>query len=65
MPTVGTEFLGFRLIHELGRGAFARVFLALQKDLANRPVVLKVSTDLGGESHTLAQLQQYDAVLVY
>src|SRR5437879_4238043 len=30
MPDAGMEFLGFRLVHELGRGAFARVFLARQ-----------------------------------
>src|SRR5271166_810731 len=30
MPAVGSEFLGFRLIAELGSGAFGRVFLARQ-----------------------------------
>src|SRR5262249_19752324 len=28
MPEAGDQFLGFRLLSELGRGAFARVFLA-------------------------------------
>src|SRR5262249_30298268 len=65
MPEAGQEFLGFRLIEELGRGAFGRVFLAFQGDLANRPVALKVSTDLQGESHTLAQLQHTNIVPIY
>src|SRR5262249_34413300 len=65
MPEAGRDFLGFRLIEELGRGAFGRVFLAHQGDLANRPVALKVSTDLKGESHTLAQLQHTNIVPIY
>src|SRR5438128_591474 len=39
MPEVGTEFLGFRLIQEVGKGAFARVYLAHQGDLADRLVI--------------------------
>jgi len=42
-----------RLRRELGRGAFARVFLAEQTDLAGRPVVLKVSAMEGSEPQTL------------
>src|SRR5262249_50959929 len=56
-PEPGSEFLGFHLLAELGRGAFGRVYLARQGDLANRFVSLKLSTDLFGESQTLAQLQ--------
>ena len=37
LPAVGDELFGFRLRHELGRGAFARVFLAEQAELAGRP----------------------------
>ncbi len=65
MPEVGTEFLGFRLISELGRGAFGRVFLARQAALANRLVALKVSPDAGGESQKLAQLHHTHIVPVY
>src|SRR5579863_3124212 len=43
LPGVGDDVFDFRLRHELGRGAFARVFLAEQIGLADRPVVLKVS----------------------
>src|SRR5262249_33659895 len=45
-PEAGERFCGFQLLRELGRGAFARVFLARQDDLAQRPVVLKISTQL-------------------
>jgi serine/threonine protein kinase/Flp pilus assembly protein TadD len=65
MPGVGDDFLGFRVVEELGRGAFGRVFLARQSDLADRHVVLKVSTDLHGESQKLAQLQHTNIVPVY
>jgi serine/threonine protein kinase/Tfp pilus assembly protein PilF len=65
MPEVGTHFLGFHLVEELGRGAFGRVFLAHQGDLANRPVALKIATNIFGESQTLAQLQHTNIVPIY
>ena len=63
-PEVGQEVLGFRLLAELGRGAFARVFLAQQADLAARRVVVKVSA-AGDEPQTLAQLQHTNIVPIY
>jgi eukaryotic-like serine/threonine-protein kinase len=65
LPEIGTAFLGFRLVGELGEGAFGRVYLAEQGDLANRPVALKVSTNIFGEAHTLAQLQHTNIVPIY
>ena len=65
LPEVGSTFLGFHLLKELGQGAFGKVFLAQQGDLANRFVALKVSTDLFGESQTLAQLQHTNVVPIY
>ena len=65
MPEVGDNFLGFHLIGELGRGAFSRVYLAQQGDLANRPVALKVSPECFSESQTLAQLQHANIVPIY
>jgi serine/threonine protein kinase/Flp pilus assembly protein TadD len=65
MPEPGTEFLGFRLIQELGKGAFARVYLAQQGDLANRYVALKVTPTFDDESRTLAQLQHTNVVPIY
>jgi serine/threonine protein kinase/tetratricopeptide (TPR) repeat protein len=65
LPAVGDELFGFQLRQELGRGAFARVFLAEQADLAGRPVVLKVSGIDGNEPQTLAQLQHTNIVPIY
>jgi serine/threonine protein kinase/tetratricopeptide (TPR) repeat protein len=59
------KFLNFRLLSELGRGAFGRVFLARQDDLAQRLVVLKISAEVSAESHNLAQLQHTNIVPVY
>jgi serine/threonine protein kinase/Flp pilus assembly protein TadD len=66
LPEVGTELLGFRLLAELGKGAFGRVYLAQQGDLADRSVVLKICPDVhNGESRTLARLQHTNIVPVY
>src|SRR5579871_678925 len=65
LPTVGDELCGFRLCHELGRGSFARVYLAQQKTLAARPVVVKVSAIDSDEPQTLAQLQHTHIVPIY
>jgi serine/threonine protein kinase/Flp pilus assembly protein TadD len=65
LPEPGSDFAGFRLIRELGRGAFGCVYLARQGDLADRPVALKVSADLFGEPQTLAQLQHTHVVPIY
>lgn len=65
LPSPGTQFLGFRLVEELGRGAFGRVYLARQADLAGRPVALKVACDIADESQTLAQLQHTNIVPIY
>jgi serine/threonine protein kinase/Tfp pilus assembly protein PilF len=65
LPDVGETLFGFRLRHELGKGSFARVFLAEQADLAGRPVVLKVSDREGDEPQTLAQLQHTHIVPIY
>jgi serine/threonine protein kinase/Tfp pilus assembly protein PilF len=65
LPSPGQTFLGFRLEDELGRGAFGRVFLARQGDLAGRLVALKIACDIVGESQTLAQLQHTNIVPIY
>ena len=64
-PAVGMSFAGFQLVALLGKGAFGRVYLARQDELAERYVALKVSADLTGESRTLAQLQHTNIVPVY
>ncbi len=65
LPDVGDVVFGFRLCQPLGQGAFARVFLAEQADLAGRPVVLKVSDIAGDEPQTLAQLLHTHIVPIY
>ncbi len=65
LPTEGEELFGFRLRRPLGSGAFARVYLAEQPDLACRQVVLKVSATEGSEHHTLARLQHTNIVPIF
>jgi serine/threonine protein kinase/tetratricopeptide (TPR) repeat protein len=65
MPRPGDTFLGFRLIEELGRGSFARVFLANQQALSDREVVLKISLRPTREAERLARLQHTNIVPVY
>jgi eukaryotic-like serine/threonine-protein kinase len=65
LPTVGSEFLGFRLLAELGAGSFGRVYLASQENLADRHVVLKIAPHLFDEPRTLAQLQHNHIVPIY
>jgi serine/threonine protein kinase/tetratricopeptide (TPR) repeat protein len=65
MPGLGRVVAGFVLEAELGRGAFGRVFLGRQPDLADRPVAVKVSAKFPGEWKTLARLQHAHIVPVY
>jgi len=55
-PTPGEAFLGFQLLHELGRGAFGRVFLATEPALGGRRVAVKVAEHGAAEADTLAKL---------
>ncbi|MFO0849333.1 MAG: protein kinase [Gemmataceae bacterium] len=64
-PKVGDRFLGFALKEELGRGAFARVFLAEQLDLADRLVALKVTVRPTREPQRLARLRHTNIVPIY
>src|SRR5438067_13533365 len=65
MPSAGETFAGFKLVRELGRGAFGRVFLAEQPDLADRPVVVKVTLDARTEVRALARLLHTNIVPIY
>jgi serine/threonine protein kinase/Tfp pilus assembly protein PilF len=65
LPATGSAFLGFQLEAILGSGAFGRVYLARQGDLAGRPVALKISANVAGESRVLAQLQHTNVVPIY
>jgi eukaryotic-like serine/threonine-protein kinase len=64
-PDVGQTIGGFHLVEELGRGAFARVFRAEERQLADRPVALKVARTGSREPQTLARLQHTNIVPVY
>ncbi|MBL8848370.1 MAG: serine/threonine protein kinase [Planctomycetaceae bacterium] len=60
----GTTLGDFELLVGLGRGAFAKVFLARQKSM-QRLVAVKVSADSGTEPQTLAQLDHDYIVRVF
>lgn len=60
----GQRLDDFDLVEELGRGAFARVFLARQRSM-QRWVALKVSRNAGIEPQTLAQLDHPYIVRVF
>ena len=64
-PKKGEVLGGFRIVSELGRGAFARVYLAEQVDLGNRLVALKVSRAEGDEPQMLARLQHTHIVPIH
>jgi len=61
---VGETIDDFELLAQLGKGAFATVFLARQRSM-QRLVALKVSSDRGSEAQTLAQLDHPHIVRVY
>ena len=61
---VGERVDDFDLLMGLGRGAFARVFLARQRSM-QRIVAVKISEDRGSEPQTLAQLDHDYIVRVF
>jgi serine/threonine protein kinase/Flp pilus assembly protein TadD len=64
-PEPGQSFLGFELQRELGRGAFARVFLATEQALGHRRVAVKLSRGGGAEASTLGRINHPNIVSVY
>ncbi|MCC9603396.1 protein kinase [Stieleria sp. JC731] len=64
-PRVQDTFAGYRIVSQLGEGAFSKVFLARQPDLAERYVVLKVTQSPNRESDRLASLQHSAIVPVF
>jgi eukaryotic-like serine/threonine-protein kinase len=64
-PEAGQTIAGFRLVEELGRGTFARVYRAEDRTLADRPVALKVARPGSREPQTLARLQHTHIVPIY
>lgn len=64
-PRPGARLLHFEIVEELGRGAFARVYLARQESLANRLVAVKVTSVRTAEPQTLAKLRHTNVIPVY
>lgn len=64
-PEVGQSFLTFQLVRELGRGAFARVFLARQMGMGDRFVVVKIARHGVSEAATLGRLEHPNIVQVH
>ncbi|MFV1966694.1 MAG: serine/threonine-protein kinase, partial [Pirellulaceae bacterium] len=64
-PECGQEFLGFEVLHELGIGAIARVYLAAEHALGGRFVAIKVSLYGDDEADTLGKLSHPNVVPVH
>ncbi len=64
LPEAGDSIGPYVLRRELGRGSFARVFLAEEADLENRLVVVKVSTRVTREPWLLARAQHAHIVKI-
>lgn len=64
-PTEGETWCDFRLQAPLGRGAFARVFLANQIGVGQRAVAIKLSTAVSDEADTLGKLKHANIVAVH
>jgi serine/threonine protein kinase len=64
-PSVGETRGDFLLLAELGSGAQGRVFLAQQRCLGDRPVVLKLTPAEAREHLALARLQHTHIVPLY
>jgi serine/threonine protein kinase/Tfp pilus assembly protein PilF len=64
-PAPGQTWLDFQLLQELGRGAYSRVYLAREKSLGDRLVVVKATALGPQEAHTLGMLQHPHIVPVH
>ncbi|MBX9653092.1 serine/threonine protein kinase [bacterium] len=56
-PEIGESLGEFTLVSEIGTGAAGRVYLARDRDLAGRMVVIKATPRIGGEHLNMARLQ--------
>lgn len=64
-PLPGDTVSGFELVSHLGRGGFARVYLARERSLGGRLVAVKLSPEGPAEAETLAKLRHANIVPVY
>ncbi len=65
LPDVGDSIGPYSLRRQLGRGSFARVYLATQTDLEDRLVVIKVSTRATREPWLLARVRHAHIVEIF
>ena len=64
-PELFSDFLGYQIVHELGVGAIARVYLATEVALGGRLVAIKVAQEGGDEAETLGKLTHPNIVPVF
>jgi serine/threonine protein kinase len=64
-PQPGDGFLDYAFLSELGRGTFARVFLAREMNIGGRFVAVKLTLHDTNEPATLGRLQHPGVVPVY
>lgn len=64
-PSLGETVGDLTLVRELGRGAFARVFLATEASTGDRPIVVKLSSGASREAQTLGPLSHPHIVPVW
>ncbi len=64
-PAPPCRFMQYELMKEIGRGSFARVFLAEESDLGNRQVVVKIAPHGGEEAEILGKLRHPNIVPIY
>jgi serine/threonine protein kinase/Tfp pilus assembly protein PilF len=64
-PEAGETFLDFHLKLELGKGAFARVFLATEPKLGDRLVAVKVALHGAAEAEILGRIRHPNIVPVH
>jgi serine/threonine protein kinase len=63
-PEPGERWGDWTLVRELGRGAFARVYLATEASTGDRSVAVKLSFEGGAEARTLGRISHPNVVPV-
>jgi serine/threonine protein kinase len=65
-PVPGANYLGrYILLHEIGKGAFSRVYVASDSRVGNRNVVIKVSPFGQSEAQILGRIEHPNIVTIY
>lgn len=64
-PMPGETLGRFNVEREIGRGAFARVYLCRQPNVGDRHVVVKAGRLLQAEAHTLGQLRHRNIMPIF